>query len=452
MDSSPASSPYRVGSWTVTKLKAELKLRDSPTHGTKEELIQRLGHLDGLTDSHYHEYSKWNVVALKEELRSFGLSPKGKKAELVDRLVECAHSSPIKRSPTKSDASKNDFKNFSLFRAKSLSPSKPIAPKRLFSANNPSNPNCSRLSTFTQIGLFTRYFLDQALMSAEWLINNVWSKFGFALLLLSFFILILPDKPPLLKAAVQSVLWHGFWFWQGAVSALCVGPSADTFFTIATPFIARVTAVANVCGTVDFPVYGPEAFKCPSRDVPIALPKILAKVYFEVFYWALGGAVANLLYYALGRSASTPSNQSTFLRRYPSLLLLSGVFPSFLGEFGAIGAAFAGISAKRFFWIDFVGRTFSGLLRAFCIILALSTDKLVPLLKGLKQSYPVVGSYLTSAAVSYRLILASRTSPTARFEFGWSFVIVFVVLLVIRQCVLRGALAYQAKLVKKAKH
>lgn len=35
-------SPYRVGNWTVTKLKTELKARNSPITGDKETLIRRL--------------------------------------------------------------------------------------------------------------------------------------------------------------------------------------------------------------------------------------------------------------------------------------------------------------------------------------------------------------------------------------------------------------------------
>lgn len=41
-------SPYRVGKWTVMRLKAELQARNSPTSGSKQDLIQRLERLDGI--------------------------------------------------------------------------------------------------------------------------------------------------------------------------------------------------------------------------------------------------------------------------------------------------------------------------------------------------------------------------------------------------------------------
>lgn len=39
-------SPYRVGKWTVTRLKEELRTRNAAITGTKEELIERLENLD----------------------------------------------------------------------------------------------------------------------------------------------------------------------------------------------------------------------------------------------------------------------------------------------------------------------------------------------------------------------------------------------------------------------
>lgn len=45
MDSPPpaaASSPYRLGNWTITQLKEELKQRNLSPAGKKQELIERL--------------------------------------------------------------------------------------------------------------------------------------------------------------------------------------------------------------------------------------------------------------------------------------------------------------------------------------------------------------------------------------------------------------------------
>lgn len=39
------ASPYRVGNWTVTMLKDELRVRQLPTSGKKADLIDRLEHL-----------------------------------------------------------------------------------------------------------------------------------------------------------------------------------------------------------------------------------------------------------------------------------------------------------------------------------------------------------------------------------------------------------------------
>lgn len=39
-------SPYRMGRWTVTRLKEELKNRSASIKGSKEQLIERLEELD----------------------------------------------------------------------------------------------------------------------------------------------------------------------------------------------------------------------------------------------------------------------------------------------------------------------------------------------------------------------------------------------------------------------
>lgn len=41
-ENEPQSSPYRMGNWTVTMLKDELRVRQLPTSGRKADLLDRL--------------------------------------------------------------------------------------------------------------------------------------------------------------------------------------------------------------------------------------------------------------------------------------------------------------------------------------------------------------------------------------------------------------------------
>lgn len=52
------SSPYKIGNWTVTKLREELKSRKAPTTGNKEELVERLEKLGERTPSNCHSSKK----------------------------------------------------------------------------------------------------------------------------------------------------------------------------------------------------------------------------------------------------------------------------------------------------------------------------------------------------------------------------------------------------------
>ena len=45
-DEHPHPSPYKIGNWTVTRLREELKSRRASTTGNKEELLQRLEQLE----------------------------------------------------------------------------------------------------------------------------------------------------------------------------------------------------------------------------------------------------------------------------------------------------------------------------------------------------------------------------------------------------------------------
>lgn len=51
-DEEPPASPYRVGPWTVRRLKDELRSKQLPVTGNKDELIKRLE----LADSGYRVY------------------------------------------------------------------------------------------------------------------------------------------------------------------------------------------------------------------------------------------------------------------------------------------------------------------------------------------------------------------------------------------------------------
>jgi hypothetical protein len=91
--------------------------------------------------------------------------------------------------------------------------------------------------------------------------------------------------------------WYSKWFALGVLSTIGLG--MGTFVLFLGPFIAACASAASKCKSVDFAVFGPRAFSCPSSTSPplgtqYGVLAILNKVKWEVFVWGVGTAVGHL--------------------------------------------------------------------------------------------------------------------------------------------------------------
>ena len=370
-DSNIPPSPYRVGNWTVTKLKEELKQRNLVSYGRKLDLIERLEESDrtpvvaasGRRASRAAESSevdddvvqkvlgKMSVAQLQEELMRRGLSPVGKKNELVARLAfddvssSAAVSSSSPRGRTRSPV------------RKSVSPSKAVSPSKGRSLSPVKTTSVAKrgglkfwrepVETFTHLGAaFAEYVNGKFACLKE-------EPMALVSILALLVLLVLVDrldgvhqKP--WRLFVQVVTWLATWFLRGVLSSFSLGVSGNGFPMFLSPFLAQVTTTAFYCKSLDFPLFGDGAFKCGPLRVPAAsLVGILIKVSWPLLAYGLGVVVGQIPLFllatctgnAIAKARKTPPlackclEATSFRSKYIMLLVSSMVSTIFLTSF-----------------------------------------------------------------------------------------------------------------------
>lgn len=359
MASASPQSRYRQGTWTVTKLKEELRNRNLSPAGNKTELIDRLERADRTgsatpkdrrgrpltrygnafffpvtraphiymcrddspslvrtksqsSSSPSRKVNTMTVNQLKEELKQLGHSPVGKKSELMQRLQEAQAST----NPFVEVSKQAQLSSPSPRRRSHMSPAAASAGKKSLSTRHSGvsaiSPDDIGLLTspLTTLGLAIRCIfsllgdaLDHAARHPIFCINVT----ALSLLLVIINVMDLPNQPHL-RAIQAATVWYSRWIILGILSSIGLGTGAHTFLLFLGPFIARVTTAAYVCMSLGFPLFGLESLLCPAgvyEKKDIAFWMVLNKIKWESFAWGLGTAIGELPPYLVARACTS---------------------------------------------------------------------------------------------------------------------------------------------------
>ncbi|KAL0478414.1 vacuolar membrane protein 1 [Acrasis kona] len=95
------------------------------------------------------------------------------------------------------------------------------------------------------------------------------------------------------------------WMFLGVLSSVGLGTGLHTFLLNLGPFIAKTTFASGECGSLDFDLYGKNAFVCPlhTEQEQVTMMNVIYKVEFAVLCWGLGTAIGELPPYFVARGA-----------------------------------------------------------------------------------------------------------------------------------------------------
>lgn len=314
-------SPYRVGNWTVTKLKEELKQRSLSSTGRKLDLIERLEEADRTpilisrktgreeTTSEVGDetvekvLAKMTVAQLQDELLRRGLSPVGKKTELVARLAyddlnfpasssspRGRTRSPVRSSPTTKGSPKKALRSPSPAKTVVHSESKSTGDLKFW---------CQPVETFTHLGLA---FAEKVNCCVGWLKKEPMTMVSVLALIA---LVVLVDRlegvhQTAWRLFVQTFSWLLGWFLNGLISSVTLGANGNGFPMFLGPFIAKVTTTAFYCKSVDFPLFGKDAYKCGSTKFPaVSFVNIFIKATWPLFAYGMGVVIGQIPLYLL---------------------------------------------------------------------------------------------------------------------------------------------------------
>lgn len=462
----PHSSPYKIGDWTVTRLREELKSRKASVTGTKGELLERLEKLDEratpLKRSALPPLSSMRVIELKEELKNRGLSPLGNKDVLIDRLTEdlkhdakgsvnqetskakpesprSQSTSPIRRtttggslSPSPKQATRTGSRSTTPTKRQSRSISPLRVQKRM---QSPQMPLLKHLSGATL------HFLESLLAFTQSI--SLRTVIPFLLGFVVFAIMFWFEGPhtPVLESIQRTVLWYGRWFVFGVIATTAVGPASKTFVRYLIPFVSRVTSVAIGCGSTGFSVHGAGAFKCIDTKIPMDTMSIFLKVYFEVFAWSLGSLVGDLFYYILGYLGRPPRERRIDPKIRPLLLsydpriayvgiALLSLLPEYFSEILAMNAGYFNFPLPEFMWSVLAGRLLSVFSTSLWTIFLFTPGHGEALIKWLHTTNKFTSLFahpMHHCILKTRAMIATRFVPEhSSLDMAWQATIVLV--------------------------
>ncbi|EGC31453.1 hypothetical protein DICPUDRAFT_82663 [Dictyostelium purpureum] len=243
-----------------------------------------------------------------------------------------------------------------------------------------------------------------------------------------------------------------WWVGLGVLSSIGLGTGLHTFVLYLGPHIAKVTLAATEWNSVDFNVYGPNAFIQPTSvsDEAITFWMILQKVQWAALLWGAGTAIGELPPYFVARTArlkglklekEKKSKEENNLEKKEEenkglLQKLSDKIPALIGNLGFFGIlAFAsipnplfdlaGITCGHFlvpFW-KFFGATFIGKavikahIQACFVILAFNMSTLTMVISFIEAKIPFLKNKIQPILEKERQKLNSNIASNAPKSF-----------------------------------
>ena len=477
-------SPYKIGNWTVTRLREELKSRKAPITGSKDELVQRLERLDERAHqtgtpprrTTLPPLNSMKVIELKEELKNRGLSPLGSREALISRLeaglrsakgsqkaVKSKSESSRSQSTSPAKVDRSSTKQATRARSSSTSPVKeqPGRTSPLRAQQRIQQPCMSPLKYLSNA---TLYFLETLLQYTQSI-----SPRAIVSLLLGFAAagVMLWFEGPHTHALVSiqsAALWYGRWVVLGAIATTTIGPTSMTFARYLVPFLSRVTNVAVGCGSTNFPVYGKKAFQCIDTNVPVDTMSIFLRIYYEVFAWTLGSIVGDLLYYILGYLGKPPRERRIdpkvrpFLLSYDPRIAYAGIvllslLPDLFSEILAMNAGYFNFPLHEFMWSVMAGRLVSAFSSALWTIFLFKPghgEALIKWLHTTNKFTSLLARPMHHCILKTRALIASRSIPGQSYlGIAWQATIVLVTATMTLSAIRSAALKRHFKQVKQ---
>ena len=118
----------------------------------------------------------------------------------------------------------------------------------------------------------------------------------------------------LLAELEKTLVFTSWYIGLGIASSIGLGTGLHTFVLYIGPHVAQVTLAASLCNTLDFELYGPEAYEClPVEGNAITISAIFWQVQWIVLLWGIGTAIGELPPYFISRAASYAGKHYTEL-------------------------------------------------------------------------------------------------------------------------------------------
>lgn len=266
-DSEPPSS---YNSWTVVKLRRELKSRGCATTGLKAELIARLE----LADLESEEMPEGNF---SEHLNS---SVNSGKARYRDKMKQAEnHDHAFNNQTTTAD----EIGEVAVLTDDEMREQKKLDQKKRHGIVLWRRPITTLMYFCFELGILLHDYKDRVLKHKK----TVTSTVVISVLMILAYNLDGTHQESL--GQIKSMLfWWAYWVGLGILSSVGLGTGLHTFLLYLGPHIASVTLAAWECGTLDFPEPPyPDDIQCPDDEhtSTVNMWTIMSKVRVEAFMW-----------------------------------------------------------------------------------------------------------------------------------------------------------------------
>ncbi|KAK2558269.1 Vacuole membrane protein 1 [Acropora cervicornis] len=297
LERSPArdtESPSSFNSWTVVKLRKELKRRGGNTGGLKADLIARLE----LADSLQHEEMPENDISkhLNSSMDAGGTRLRDKMREGENHDYQLTSQTElVYESSDDAGITEADFQM-----------QKKLDQKRRRGIVLWLRPIITLKYFLLELGILLNDYTERTLKHKKTVSLVVVTS---ALMIIAYNLDGAHQES--FKQMKMVVFWWAYWVGLGILSSVGLGTGLHTFLLYLGPHIASVTLAAWECNSLDFPEPPyPDEIQCPEDDhtSPVNMWTIMSKVRVEAFMWGAGTAIGELPPYFMARAARLSGN------------------------------------------------------------------------------------------------------------------------------------------------